>query len=183
MMGIQLAEQVTDSDFSIGPSDARLTLLEYGDYDCVHCRKANAIVEAIRSNLGNRLRFVYRPLPRNTRDSLGMRAAEAALAADAQGRFWEMHQLLLSPQTTLNETVLLQFPSMYPSELQLDEERFVREVTSGVYRDRVNDFVRSGVESGVLSTPTFFINGLRHDDYWDIETLQAALDQAEVTAI
>ncbi|BDI33874.1 hypothetical protein CCAX7_59250 [Capsulimonas corticalis] len=174
----QLSAPVTDQDFSRGPQDAAVTLVEYGDYDCPHCRQAYAIIEGIERQLGDRLRFVYRPFPRETRNSPGMRAAEAALAAGAQGRFWDIHRLLLAPEASLAEADLLRMPLLYPHVLKLDEDRFVRDMTDGVYAERVREYVHFGVEDGVRSTPTFFINGRRHDDYWDAETLLAAIEQA-----
>ena len=174
----QLDAPVTDRDFSLGPTDAPVTLVEYGDYDCAHCRQALAIVEGLRRGLGGKLRFVYRPFPRGTRGSPGMRAAEAALAAGAQGRFWEMHGLLLAPHAPLGEADLLRLPSLHRDVLGLDEERFARELTGGTYGERVREHLHSGVAGGVRSTPTFFINGRRHDDYWDAETLLSAIREA-----
>jgi protein-disulfide isomerase len=175
---IQLKVPVTDDDFSAGPKLAEVTLVEYGDYDCPHCRQAYAIVQQIRRDLGDRMRYVYRLFPRGTYDSPGMRGAVAALAAGAQGRFWEMHQLLLAPHAPLGEADILQMPIIYRDILQLDEKRFAADLASGIYADRVREYIHSGVESGVMVTPTFFINGLRHDDYWDAETLRAAIDRS-----
>jgi protein-disulfide isomerase len=169
---------VTEWDFSRGTQDASVTLVEYGDYDCPHCRQAYAIVEAIRRDLGVRLRFVYRPFPRETRDSPGVRAAEAALAAGGQGRFWEMHELLLAPHAPLGEADLLRMPSLHSGVLMLDQDRYARELIGGAYAERVREYVRSGVANGVRSTPTFFINGRRHDDYGDTDTLLAAINDA-----
>ncbi|MCW3061789.1 MAG: Periplasmic thiol:disulfide interchange protein DsbA [Capsulimonas sp.] len=173
---------VTEQDFSLGSEDASVTLVEYGDYDCPHCRQAYAIVEGIQRQLGERLRFVYRPFPRGTRDSPGIRAAEAALAAGAQGRFWEMHGLLLDPHASLAEVDLLRMPSLYRAVLGLDEDRFTRELTDRIYDGRVREYMQSGVDNGVRSTPTFFINGRRHDDYWDADTLLSAIEQAAPAA-
>jgi len=174
----QLTPSVSEQDFSLGQQNAAVTLVEYGDYDCSHCRGAYQIVEALRLELGETLRFVYRPFPRSTRHSPGLRAAEAALAAGVQGRFWEMHGLLFAPNASLIEADLLNMPVIYRQTLGLDEDQYVRDLTNGVHTARLQEHLQSGIASGVQSTPTFFINGKRHEDYWDIDTLRSAIEVA-----
>lgn len=175
---IQLTPSVSEQDFSLGPQDSVVTLVEYGDYDCSHCRGAYHIVEELRREFGATLRFVYRPFPRSTLHSPGLRAAEAALAAGAQGRFWEMHGLLLAPNASLSEVDLLNMPSIYRDVLFLDKDQYVRELTNNAYSARLQEYLQSGIASGVQSTPTFFINGRRHEDYWDVDTLRSAIELA-----
>jgi protein-disulfide isomerase len=124
--------------------------------------------------MGDRLRFAFRHFPLAQMHPHAERAAEAAEAAGAQGRFWEMHDLLFEHQKTLDDGHLLQFAEV----LELDTERFAREVAAGIYRERVREDFMSGVRSGVNGTPTFFINGVRHDGSWQLEVLLGAIERA-----
>ncbi len=159
-----------------GPADAAVTLVEYGDYECPHCGRAYPIVKAIQQRMGPRLRFVYRNFPLRESHPHAERAAEAAEAAAAQGKFWEMHDRLFERQFALDGEYLIE----YAGDLGLDVARFRKELTSGAYAPRVREDFRSGVTSGVNGTPTFFINGVRHDDSWELEPLLAALEEAAV---
>ena len=156
-----------------GPEDAPL-LVEYGDYECPYCGAAYPIVQEVRRALGPNLRFVFRHFPLSQAHPHAQRAAEAAEAAGAQGEFWKMHDLLFQNQDALEDADLLR----YAVSLKLDGERFTRELSSGLHADRVRRDFRSGVRSGVNGTPTFFINGVRHDAPWDLPTLTAALEAA-----
>jgi protein-disulfide isomerase len=128
----------------------------------------------VRRALGPNLRFVFRHFPLSQAHPHAQRAAEAAEAAGAQGEFWKMHDLLFQNQDALEDADLLR----YAVSLKLDEEIFRRELSSGLHTDRVRRDFRSGVRSGVNGTPTFFINGVRHDAPWDLPTLTAALEAA-----
>jgi protein-disulfide isomerase len=151
-----------------------VTLTEYGDYECPYCGAAYPIVQEVRRALGPNLRFVFRHFPLSQAHPHAQRAAEAAEAAGAQGEFWKMHDLLFQNQDALEDADLLR----YAVSLKLDEEIFRRELSSGLHTDRVRRDFRSGVRSGVNGTPTFFINGVRHDAPWDLPTLTAALEAA-----
>ena len=157
-----------------GPADAAVTLVEYGDYECPHCGRAYPIVNAIQQRMGPRLRFVYRNFPLRESHPHAEQAAEAAEAAAAQGKFWEMHDRLFERQFALDGEYLIE----YAGDLGLDLARFRKELEGGVYEPRVREDFRSGVTSGVNGTPTFFINGVRHDHSWDLEPLLAALEAA-----
>jgi protein-disulfide isomerase len=157
-----------------GPADAGLTLVEYGDYECPHCGRAYPIIKAIQKQMGRRLRFVFRNFPLRESHRHAARAAEAAEAAGAQGKFWEMHDRLFERQFALNGENLIE----YAGDLGLDVARFRKELVGGVYAPRVREDFRSGVLSGVNGTPTFFINGVRYDESWDLEPLLAALEEA-----
>jgi len=158
-------------DHSHGPADAAVTLVEYGDYECPHCGRAYPIVKEIQQRLGTELRFIFRNFPLAELHPHAQHAAEAAEAAAAQGRFWEMHDLLFEHQRALDDRHLI----AHASALGLDSERFQRELTSHAYAARVREDFLSGIRSGVNGTPTFFINGVRYDDSWDRETLEQAL--------
>jgi protein-disulfide isomerase len=172
-----LTQAVGKRDHIQGPTDAAVTLVEYGDYECPHCGRAYPIVKAILRQMGPRLRFVYRNFPLRESHPHAEQAAEAAEAAAAQGKFWEMHDRLFERQFALEGEHLIE----YAGDLGLDVARFRKELGSGVYAPRVREDFRSGVTSGVNGTPTFFINGVRHDDSWDLEPLLAALEEAVAT--
>ena len=159
-------------DHSAGPADAPLTLVEYGDFQCPHCRKAHPIVKAVQQQLGKQLRFVYRHFPLTRIHPEAEHAAEASEAADAQGAFWKMHDILFERQFALDDDAIVS----YAQELGLDGDRIRGELDAGVHTDRVREDFMSGVKSGVNGTPTFFINGERYDGSWDLESLIAALD-------
>ena len=165
---------VGERDHSQGPADARVTLVEYGDYECPHCGRAYPIVTEVRRRLGRRLRFVFRNFPLRESHPHAEHAAEAAEAAGAQGKFWEMHDRLFERQFALDDDYLIE----YAGDLGLDAARVGRELAAGTYAPRVREDFRSGVTSGVNGTPTFFINGQRYDESWDLEPLVAALEQA-----
>jgi protein-disulfide isomerase len=153
-----------------GPADSPLTLVEYGDYECPYCGAAYPIVKEVQARLGERLRFVFRNFPLANSHPHAEHAAEAAEAAAAQGRFWEMHDLLFENQSRLSDHDL----GSYAGRLGLDAERFERELASHVHADRVHEDFMSGVRSGVNGTPTFYIDGTRYD--YDVDTLLAALE-------
>jgi protein-disulfide isomerase len=151
-----------------------VTLVEYGDYECPYCGRAHPIVKEVQERLGDRLRFVFRNFPITTSHPRAEQAAEAAEAAGAQGRFWEMHDLIYESQPRLSDGDL----RGYAERVGLDIERFDRELADHAYAERVREDFMSGVRSGVNGTPTFFINGARYDDPYDVETLTAALERA-----
>jgi protein-disulfide isomerase len=163
-----------DRDHIEGRADAPVTLLQYGDYECPYCGEAYPILKEIQSQMGERLRFVFRNFPISTSHPHAEAAAEAAEAADAQGRFWEMHDLLYERQRNLTDEDL----HRYAEELGLDVQRFDKEMGEHVHAERVHEDFMSGVRSGVNGTPTFYINGVRHDDSYETEVLRDALERA-----
>ncbi|MDX6413292.1 MAG: hypothetical protein QOH23_702 [Gaiellaceae bacterium] len=163
-----------DRDHVQGPANAAVTLLEYGDYECPYCGAAYPIVKEIQSRLGEKLRFVFRNFPITTSHPHAEQAAEAAEGAAVQDSFWEMHDLLYENQARLRDSDL----RGYAEKLGLDVERFDRELAEHVHAARVHEDFMSGVRSGVNGTPTFYINGVRHDDSYDLDTMLAALERA-----
>jgi protein-disulfide isomerase len=157
-----------------GPADAPVTLLEYGDYECPFCGAAYPIVKEVQSRMADRLRFVFRNFPISTSHPHAERAAEAAETAASQGKFWEMHDLLYENQAHLDDPDL----HRYAEELGLDVQAFDDDLVSGAHAGRVREDFMSGVRSGVNGTPTFYVNGLRHDGSYELETLLAALERA-----
>jgi protein-disulfide isomerase len=159
-------------DHARGPDSAPITLVEYGDYQCTQCGEAYLEIEKLREVLGDRLRFVFRQYPYAKLHPQAELAAEAAEAAGAQGRFWEMHDLLFRRQDALRKKHLLR----YAETLGLNRGRFCWELKNRVYRDRVRRDFRSGVINGVYSTPTVFINGVRHAGALTTEALLDAVN-------
>jgi protein-disulfide isomerase len=176
---VSLTPPVSADDHSSGPEDASVTLVEYGDYECPYCGAAHPVVQEVQRILGPSLRFVFRNFPLKEIHPHAQRAAEAAEAAGAQGKFWEMHDLLFENQDALEDADLLR----YAASLSLDAERFTMELSTGVHTSRVRRDFRSGVRSGVNGTPTFFINGARHEASSDLPTLLAALQAAAAPAV
>jgi protein-disulfide isomerase len=169
-----LALEVGDRDHTQGRPDAPLTLVEYGDYQCPHCGRAYPIIKAVQRHLGAALRFVYRNFPLREQHPDAEAAAEAAEAAGAQGKFWPMHDTLFENQSALGRAAL----ARYAERLSVDVGRWTRDMELGLYRQRVQDDILSGVHSDVQGTPTFFINGYRHDAAFDERTLLTALEGA-----
>lgn len=174
---IDLIPEVDEKqDHVRGPADASVTLVQYGDFQCPYCGKAEP---AVRQLLGHAdLRFVWRHLPLPDVHPQARLAAEAAEAAAAQGKFWQMHDLLLDHQDKLNITDLIR----YAGDLGLDQERFHDDLTSHAHAGRIESDIDSADNSGVSGTPTFFINGRRHYGAYDITTLAAAIRMARARA-
>jgi protein-disulfide isomerase len=155
-----------------GPANAPITLVEYGDFQCPYCRQAYPIVKQVQEQLGGRLRFAFRNFPLTRIHPQAEHAAEAAEAAAAQGAFWQMHDRLFERQFALEDENLVE----YATELGLDGDRLAGELAAGTHRDRVRDDFMSGVKSGVNGTPTFYINGVRHEGGYDLASLRAVLE-------
>jgi protein-disulfide isomerase len=151
-----------------------VTLVQYGDYECPYCGAAYPIVKDVQKQMGERLRFVFRNFPITTSHPHAEQAAEAAEAAGAQGRFWEMHDHLYENQKHLREEDL----HSYAEALGIDVDVFDKELAQHVHADRIHEDFMTGVLSGVNGTPTFFINSVRHDDSYEFETLLQALERA-----
>jgi protein-disulfide isomerase len=171
----RLAVPVNGHDHIQGPQNAPLTLVEYGDYECPFCGQAQAVVKTIQQRVGKRLRFVFRNFPLTNIHPHSEHAAEAAEAASARDRFWEMHDVLFENQDALEDEDLAQFAAA----LGLDEGRVIAEVQAGAHAQRIREDFMSGVRSGVNGTPTFFINDIRHDGGLDVESLLAGLARTD----
>jgi protein-disulfide isomerase len=163
-----------DRDHIQGPADAAVTLVEYGDYECPYCGAAHPIIKEVQARMGERLRFVFRNFPITTSHAHAEQAAEAAEAAAGQGRFWQMHDLLFENQRRLGEQDL----RAYARTLGLDVGLFDEQLAEHAHAARVREDFMSGVRSGVNGTPTFYINGRRYDESYDVDILLAALERA-----
>jgi NhaA family Na+:H+ antiporter len=169
----QLKPTVSERDHIQGTLDAPVVFLEYGDYQCPHCLQAHSIVGELQERIGDRLSFVYRHFPIRTAHPQAQLAAEAAEAAGAQGKFWEMHDMLFENQNALDEGSLVN----YAEQIGIDKEQFQLDLKSGKFKARVEENFKSGVRSGVNGTPTFYINGERYDGPWDIESLVEEIER------
>jgi Na+/H+ antiporter NhaA len=175
---VDLADPVDpEHDHLRGPEVAPVTLVEYGDFECPYCGRAEPVVRELLADFGD-ITYVWRHLPLNDVHPRAQLAAEASEAAAAQGTFWEMHDLLLDHQDALRPKDLIG----YAGELGLDVERFTEDLRRHAGAARVARDVDSADLSGVSGTPTFFVNGRRHHGAYDIETLSAAVRVARARA-
>jgi len=161
-----------ERDHIEGPVNAALTLVEYGDYQCPYCGAAYPEVKKVQKELGSELRFVFRNFPLTNMHEHAMNAAETAEAASAQGKFWPMHDFLYEHQATLGDTSVA---LGYAKKLSLDTQRFEREIAQHMYQKRIREDFMGGVRSGVNGTPTFYVNGVRHDEDAVVKALIEAL--------
>jgi Na+/H+ antiporter NhaA len=163
-----------ERDHMRGPQDAPVSLVEYGDFECPYCGQAEPVVRELLSDFGEDVGFVFRHLPLTDVHPHGQQAAEASEAAAAQGKFWEMHDLLLANQDALETKDLVG----YAERLGLDVERFKDELRRRVHAPRVAEDVADADASQVTGTPTFFIDGRRHHGAYDVGTLSSAVRAA-----
>lgn len=167
----RLAVAVGPHDHVLGEPDAPQTLVMYGDYTCPYTRRASAFMDATLRKLGRRVRYAFRHFPREELHGNAGLLAEAAHAAGAQGKFWEMHSALLLADDEVDPVALAE-------ALGLDPERFASELQTRAHRAHVAREVDGGVRSGVTGTPTIFINGTRHTGSWETGALLRALGGA-----
>jgi Na+/H+ antiporter NhaA len=167
-----------EHDHVRGADDAPVTLVEYGDYQCPYCGQAEVVIRQLLDSFGDELRYVWRHLPLEDVHPNAQRAAEAAEAASAQGRFWPMHDTLLTHQDELSPRDLRR----HAASVGLDVDRFVEDLRTREHAERVADDVRSADASGVTGTPTFFVNGQRHQGAYDVPTLTQAVRAARSRA-
>jgi protein-disulfide isomerase len=169
-----LSHPVGPNDHVQGPDNAPLTLVEYGDYQCSYCGEAYPILKAVKKRMGDELRFVFRNFPITEIHPYAFIAAEAAEAAAAQGKFWQMHDTLYEHQADLSAHALVS----YADTVGLDMDRFAREVNKQTYSHRIQADFQSGVKSGVDGTPALFINGQKYEGERSVEAIIYALETA-----
>jgi protein-disulfide isomerase len=170
----RLVAPVNDDDHVLGPATAPVTLVEYGDYQCPYCGMAHPIVQELLRERADMVRYVFRHFPLTNVHPYAEVAAETVEAGGRRGRFWQMHDWLFTHQDQLDPVRLV----AGVEEVGLPVDDVVREVNDHIYLDRIRrDFV-SGARSGVNGTPTFFVNGIRHDAGYSLPELLAAVDEA-----
>jgi Na+/H+ antiporter NhaA len=176
---IDLAAPVDpERDHIRGPDDAPVTLVEYGDLECPYCGQAENVIRELLSAFGGELRYVWRHLPLNDVHPHAQLAAEASEAAGAQDKFWDMHDMMLAHQDALTLKDIVG----YAHDLDLDSEKFKEHLRKRKGASHIAEDVESADMSGVSGTPSFFINGHRHQDAYDLDTLSKAVRTARVRA-
>ena len=169
-----LAVPVSDQDHIQGAPGAAAVLVEYGDYECPYCLNAWPVMQEVRKHLGDRVAVVFRHFPQSSVHPHASVAAQAAEAAAAQGKFWEMHDLLFKNQQQLGE---IDFTHL-ALQLGLEVYRFETDMERKTTLRRIRDDYSSALRSGVQGTPTFFINGCRYRGKLDVESLASAIEGA-----
>jgi protein-disulfide isomerase len=178
-MSTTLSVPVNEHDHFQGLPSAPVTLVMYGAYECPHCVEGNTIVKKLQVRLSEQMRFVFRHFPRANVHPHAEAAAEVAEAAGGQGKFWEMHKKLFENYRRLDGEHLLS----YAEELGLDMEEFDRAMSGRKYLARVLGDLQSGMESGVKGTPTYFINGVKHNSSGEFGVLLDAIGRSTQSAI
>ena len=174
---VRLKNPVIERDHASGSHDAPVTLLEYGNFECIDCGRAYPVIKEVKKLLGDNLRFVFRHFPVVRTHPHSLRAAEAAEAAGAQGKFWEMHDQLFWHQQALEDPDLLR----YARRIGLDGERFSRDMSENTFLKQIEiDYNRSLFDEHVTGTPTFYINEVAYTGAQDIESLMSAIKEADI---
>lgn len=173
-MTARLTPEVSERDHLAGSPHARVTLVEYGDYECPYCGEAARIVQAVRRQWPGQVRVVFRHFPLTKVHPHARLAAYAAEASALQGRFWPMHDVLFDHQQALELPDLLR----YAERLGVELEQFQRDLSSRTVSAHVRSDFLSGARSGVNGTPSFFLNGWRYDGSWEGASLFLAVEEA-----
>jgi len=168
---MSLAKPIDQTDHVLGPEDAPVLLVEYGDFQCPHCRAAHFYLKNVLATMGDEMRFVFRHMPLTQVHPMAHPGAESAEAAGAQGKFWPMHDLIYENQDLLSPALLMRLGQ----RLGLDMQRFIEDVQSHRFLPKVKEDFMSAVRSGAAGTPSFFINGEPYEGSFDDEALIEAL--------
>ena len=167
-----LVDPVGHTDHVLGPEHAPVTVVEYGDFECPHCKQATGTVKLLLARFEQRARFAFRHFPLEEVHPHALHAAQAAECAGGQGRFWAMHDLLFDKQQHLEMPQLQD----YARTLDLDMARFTAEMDDEIYLQRVREHQHSGEASGVRATPTFYVNGGLVDVSYGLHALIDAVE-------
>lgn len=162
-----LRTPVNETDYLLGPSDAPVELVEYGDYQCPHCGRAYPLVKNLVQQLGDGVKFVFRNFPLSKIHPQARMAAIAAEAAGLQHKYWEMHDILFENQKRLHVNALME----YAAAIGLQMEQFTADLEKKELAEKVDTHFYSGMRSGVSATPTFFINGEKYTGSWEGDDL------------
>jgi protein-disulfide isomerase len=160
------------TDHRLGPIGARVTIIEYGDFECPNCRQANPTLKALLRLHSEQVSLIFRHFPLEAVHPNARMAAEAAEAAGAQGKFWEMHDILLDHQSHLDRIHL----RTYAERLELNIPAFETSLDDEVYLQRIREHIESANQCGVRATPTFFINGAMQDASFGLDRLYKAVE-------
>ena len=170
----KLKPPVNSNDHLQGKTSASIELVEYGDYQCPYCGQAYPIINQVQKQLSNKLRFVFRNFPITQIHPHAQHAAEAAEAAAAQDKFWQMHNYLFEHQKALDDGHLLEYAQKVGLE---DIRKFKDDISRHIYVPLIEESLKGGIDSGVEGTPTFFINGARYEDSFDLKTFSETIQK------
>lgn len=173
-MSFELAVPVAETDHSLGAPHAAVTVVEYGDFECPSCKQAAPAVKLLLKRFHGGIRVVFRHFPLEEVHPHALHAALAAEAAAAQGRFWQMHDLLFDYQRHLKLAHL----RTYAQRLDLDMARYDTEMERQLYLQRIREHIDGGMRSGVRGTPAFFVNGRIQDVSFGLQALTEAVEAA-----
>ena len=169
---VKLKNPVTERDHTSGSATAPVTLLEYGNFECIYCGAVYPIIKQVRKLLGDNLRFVFRHFPTVHTHPHSLRAAEAAESAAAQQKFWQMHDQLFTHQTALEDRDL----SHYARRVGLDLERFSHDMTEHSFLQQIeSDYQLSLFDEHVTGTPTLYLNDVRYTGPTDLDSFLRAI--------
>ena len=170
----ELTVPVNATDHILGAAHASVAVVEYGDFECPNCKQAAPAVKMILGHFAGRIRFVWRHFPLEEVHAHALHAALASEAAGAQRKFWPMHDVLFDNQSHLKDAQL----ERYAGDLQLDVARFRSDMAHDAYLQRVREHLADARQSGVRSTPTFFVNGAMQDVSFGLQALHQRVEQA-----
>ena len=170
----ELSVPVGPGEHMLGPGNAAVTVVEYGDFECPNCRQAVPAVKLLLKRFAGRVRLVWRQFPLEAVHPHALHAALASEVAAGQGKFWAMHDLLFENQNHLKLPQLRR----YAEQLELDMVRYDAEMGDDVYLQRVREHIESGERSGVRSTPAFFVDGRLQDVSFGLQALAQAVEKA-----
>jgi protein-disulfide isomerase len=177
-----LRPDVGADDHVLGPDDAPVTLVEYGDFQCPHCARAHRVLPKVLKRLGSRVRFVFRHFPLAESHPDAVHAAEASESVAAQAgeeAFWRMHDLMYEHQTDADDSLDDAHLVRYAEQAGADAATVALDLSGDAYEEKVKSSFMSGVRSGVNGTPTFFVNGTRFEGEWtNAGAFAAALEEA-----
>jgi protein-disulfide isomerase len=162
------------TDHSLGPDHARVTLIEYGDFECPSCRTAAQTPKLLVERFPGNVRFIFRHFPMSDAHPHALLAAEVSEAAAAQGRFWEMHDVLFQNQAHLKDKDL----QRHAAQIGLDMVRFKAEMDDHIYLQKVREHIDGGRRSHIRATPAFFVNGVVQDVSFGMQSLHDAVGVA-----
>lgn len=174
----RLTKPIESDDHTLGTPNAPVELVEYGDFQCPYCGAAFPVLQQVLQMMDNRLLFAFRNFPLSEAHEFAEVAAEAAESAGAQGKFWQMHNIIYQNQDQLDVDHLYR----WANQIGLNMDRFDKDLAKHTYQDAVHDDFISGVRSGVNGTPTLFINGIRYDGPIELDALLETLNEAAETA-
>jgi protein-disulfide isomerase len=170
----KLKPPVNSEDHIEGSFQAPVIFTEYGDFQCPYCGAAYPVIKQIQKKFGDQLGFVFRHFPLTEAHPYAQIAAVASEAADLQGKFWPMHDLIYENQTRLSPKALLTMAE----SLKMDLKKFQKDIEDAALVEKVETSFESGIDSGVNGTPSFYINGVKYEGYYDLAPLSHAIEKA-----